>query len=61
MRRGAKKEAMLLITALRKSFSRQEFIRVLNESGLESSILKQSKLGQDIIAICRGEVNVKSE
>jgi ubiquinone/menaquinone biosynthesis C-methylase UbiE len=54
--RVAKKGSTVVVTGLKKSFSEERFKSIVSEAGLEFSLVKVTKQGQDIIAVCcRGQ------
>lgn len=59
--RIAKKDATIVVTGLKKSFSEEMFKSILSKAGLGFSIIKKSEQAQDIIAVCRKYYKVKNK
>jgi ubiquinone/menaquinone biosynthesis C-methylase UbiE len=53
MKRVTKKQATIVVTGLRKSFSRREFKQMLKEAELEIQVLKLDENRKEYIATCR--------
>jgi ubiquinone/menaquinone biosynthesis C-methylase UbiE len=56
MKRITKKDGYLIITGLKKTFNRQQFIQLLRTAGLEISSLRMDEAQREYIAVC---TNVK--
>lgn len=61
MMRVAETDSTIVVTALRKHFSEEEFRHVLRRAGLRFRIVNPSERAQDSIAVCRKAHNNKDK
>jgi len=52
MKRVTKQNAMIVVTSLKKAFSRKEFTRLLRETGLGIKVLRLDENLREYVAIC---------